>query len=75
MKICRNPASNITVKLVTMERVRKAVMTIIICQQNIKRQWVSMKICPNSALTLYVKIAINNIRITRGYGDIAKNVV
>ena len=39
------------------------------------QNWVSMKICPNSALTLYVKIAINNIRITRGYGDIAKNVV
>jgi hypothetical protein len=75
MKICHNPASNIIVKLVTMERVRKAVTMTTICQQNIKGQWVSMKICPNSALTLYVKIAKNNIRITLGYGDIAKNVV
>ena len=71
MKICRNPASNIIVKSVTMERLRKVVMTITICQQNIKRQWVSMKFCPNSALKIIrVKIVKNNLKIVLDYGNI-----
>ena len=74
MKMTKNSAINIIVIIVTMERLRKVVMTIIFCHQNTKNQHLAMKFCPNSAQTMNTQIVIKNIKITLDYGDINKNV-
>jgi hypothetical protein len=75
MTICQNSASNIIAKNATMVRARKVVMPTTCCLQNIKNQWISMKICQKSALILYVKIVTKNIRITLVYGDIKRSAM